>query len=508
MAGSTWTWNGGSAAASASNWTLTSGTGNTDQQPTADDTAIVADGTVVTGLELKLEGNTIDIGGTAGIAAALIASGDTFINFGTPSADGTTVIASAVPGHTSPEVSVLDAGGVFVNEGTILADGPAGSVFTINVAPTTVGTTTVPGYFFNFGTIEAAAGNTLVLNVGSESELLNTGSIVADGGTVVVNVALGAIAGGDGPVRGFEVIEGGGTLITAASYPASDGNNGTHGEYEFGDSTPGNTLKIENIGSFGGVIIGFGAGDTIDLGTSLTVGTLAYSATTSLLSLEAANGTTLASLELGNFGTGLATGSFPVISGTADGINIGVGADGDTVLTTSGTVLETSGISGIWQAGTSWLGDVVPGTAASASIGLGASAPFTLTTGSTPVSVGGLESLQCAGDGGDHQRHDADDRSGRRLCRHGGHRRRCHADWRGNTVVWAVHVAHDRRRRDGGSGRTHQSQRGALRRGLVHSARRQCVRLQCQRRDGGGRWFAAGWAADERGRRRQHDDRL
>ena len=100
------------------------------------------------------------------------------------------------------------------------------------------------------------------------------------------------------PVRGFYEIEGGGTLVTQDYFPASNGLNGTHEEYELPISTAGNTLKIENAESFGGAILNFAAGDTIDLGTLQAVGTIAYSTATNLLSLEAANGTTLATLFL------------------------------------------------------------------------------------------------------------------------------------------------------------------------------------------------------------------
>jgi T5SS/PEP-CTERM-associated repeat protein len=391
MAGSTWTWKGGSGSESSStNWTLISGPGNGFGYPQAGDVAIDAGGTIVVGPDPGFLGNTIELGGTAGTIAALAVSGDDLTTFGSPTANAATVIDTAVPGHTTAETSVLDAAGTFVNEGTVLANGPAGSVFTIDVGATLINGTLAPGYFFNPGTIIADAGNTLIINIGASSELFNTGVIIANGGTVKLTAAPGAISGGDAPVRGFNLIEGGGTLETQASYPASDGNNGTHAEYEFADSSSGNTLKIDNVGSFGGTVIGFGAGDTVDLGTLLAVGTLAYSATTNLLSLEAANGTTLASLVLGNFGTGLATGSFALTNGTADGLIIGVGTDGDTVLTTAGTLVESSGISGTWQAAASWHGGIVPGATASASIGFGAAAAFTLTTGNAPVSVGGF----------------------------------------------------------------------------------------------------------------------
>ena len=261
MAGKTYTWIGGSSfAAIATNWSPTG------QPKPVGDTAIVPSGTVVSQFDLQLNNNTIEAGGTGGVTAGGIFSGDTLTNFGTPTLDSATVFDLLVPGQTTAESALLDAEGIFVNEGSILADGPAGSSLTIDISGTTIGSTFEPGYFYNSNLIQADAGNTVIINVGSASEQFNTGDIVADGGTVIVTVDPSAIAGGVAPVRGFNLIEGGGTLETAAFSPASDGNNGTHPEYEFADSTPGNTLKIDNIGSFDGVIAHFSAGDTIDLG--------------------------------------------------------------------------------------------------------------------------------------------------------------------------------------------------------------------------------------------------
>jgi T5SS/PEP-CTERM-associated repeat protein len=350
----------------------------------------ITTGTLQEALDQTLNSTTLDIAEVGTAAAGLSFTGDNNITYANPTVDDTSLIASLVPGQTAAGTTVLNAFGRFVNQGTILADGPAGSSFTIAISGTTVNGTLQPGYFFNTGTIQADAGNTLIIDVGSESELFNPGLIVADGGTVKVTYSSSAIAGGDAAMRGFYLIEGDGTLETAASYPVSDGNNGTHAYYEFADSTPGDTLKIDNVGSFGGVIAGFGPGDTVDLGTLLAVGTVAYTTATNLLSLEAANGATLATLLLGNSGTGWATGSFQMVGSVANGITIGVGADGDTILTTSNAPFATSNISGAWQAGTSWAGGVVPGTTDSLSIGLGATAPFTLTTGSAAVSMAGF----------------------------------------------------------------------------------------------------------------------
>ena len=378
----TYTWIGQpGTAASASVTTDWSPTGS----PQAGDTGIITDnGTILLGDGI-LQANTIFEGN-----GLLVFTGDSLVNHGTPSLDSATLITTAA-GLVVAQSSTIDANGNFVNEGSILADGAAGSSLTINIGATVLNGTTLPGYFYNPSVIQADAGNTLTIAIGTTSELFNTGSIVADGGTVKITVNPSAIAGGDGPVRGFEDIEGGGTLETAAYYPASDGNNGTHSEIDFVDSAAGNTLKIDNVGSFGGVILGFAAGDTIDLGTLLAVGTVTYDLATGFLGLEAANGTTLATLLLSSTGTGFATGTFAVANGSADGLSFGVGADGDTVLTTSLTQLNTSNTSGAWQSPTSWAGGVIPGTnAASASIGVGATAPFTLTTGGAAVSVGGF----------------------------------------------------------------------------------------------------------------------
>lgn len=352
--------------------------------PGPGDTGILTNGGTILLSNSQLNSNTLKLGN-----GLLVFAGDTSDTFGAPTFDSLTLLTTNTGGSVA-QSSTIDATGNFVNAGTILADGAAGSSLTINIGTTVINGTTVAGYFYNPSVIQADAGNTLTIAVGPGAEVFNTGYIVADGGKVRITVDPSAISGGEASVRGFELIEGGGTLETAAYFPASDGNNGTKTNEEFADLTPGNTLKIDNIGSYGGVIIGFAAGDTIDLGTLLAVGTLTYSTTTSLLGLEAVNGTTLATLLLGNIGTGIASGSFAVVSGIADGLTLSAGADGDTVLTTARTLEASSNTSGSWQSGASWASGVVPGTTASPSIGFGATAPFTLTTGSTPVSVGGF----------------------------------------------------------------------------------------------------------------------
>ena len=125
------------------------------------------------------------------------------------------------------------------------------------------------------------------------------------------------------------------------------------------------------------------------------------------MSLEAANGGTLATLLIGNGGSGFANGTFAVTGGSADGFNIGVGADGDTVLTTSQTPIWGSNTSGIWQPPTSWVGGVVPAATAFIGIGQSATTAFTLTTGS-PRFCWRHRHRDAGGDASDHQQHDAD----------------------------------------------------------------------------------------------------
>ena len=65
---------------------------------------------------------------------------------------------------------------------------------------------------------------------------------------------------------------GGGTLEVGTGFAA--GQTGSHPLIAFAD-TGGNLLKLDQPGQFGGRLLGFGQGDTIDLG-AVQIGTLAY----------------------------------------------------------------------------------------------------------------------------------------------------------------------------------------------------------------------------------------
>ncbi len=390
---STWLWeNGASAAANtAADWSVVSGPGNGFGTPNADDTAIDAGGTILGGGDFQLTGNTIELGGTASLAALLAGGGGPQPSVDSPSLDQNSVITSDVAstgtfvGNSTPETSFLGATGTFVNQGEIEANGPAGSRFTIAVTSTTVNGTLDPGYFINDSQIEVAPGNSMTISVGGTSEFFNAGLILVNGGSLLVNVDTAALFGGYAPGSGVAVIEGDGTVETHAGYASTV--NGNIPVYAFDGATAGATLKIDNIGSFGGNILGFSQGDTIDIGTSIAVAKLAYSSSTGVLALENTGGTIIDSLLLGS--GAFQTGTFTLSGSIADGFTIGTGGDNNTILTTSVVTDTDASNSGAWQTGSLW-STGVPGTLATAIIGSLGGGTLALTTGAAPVSVGGL----------------------------------------------------------------------------------------------------------------------
>jgi T5SS/PEP-CTERM-associated repeat protein len=370
----TFTWNGGSAsAADPTQWTPAG-------IPNAGDTAIVLSGDALLPTDAQLNSNTLEIG-----SATVSFTGDNSLSFAVPTLDQNTEITSLATNVSTAEATVLDSAGVFVNQGQITADGPVGSTFTLDITANG----TAPGYFINYNQIEVDAGNAMTIAIGANSELFNVGAIFVNGGSLFVNAATNAIAGGYGPAVGAAVLSGGGTIETNVGYASAIG--GQTPIYAFADSTSGNTLKIDNVGSFGGLILAFGAGDTIDVGTSLAVGKLVYSSSSGVLNLENSGGTILASLALssgafqsGTFTVDAATG----VAGTS-GFTVGTGSDGDTILTTSVVNDVYNSTSGTWQTAANW-SNGVPGPTDTAFVGLSSKNPFILTTGSTAVSVGQL----------------------------------------------------------------------------------------------------------------------
>ena len=364
MAGNTYTWFGGSGSAdSSSNWTPSDG------GPNAGDTAIVRSGTAILPNDAQLNSNTLAVA-----SATISFTGDQSLNFSIPTTDENSLITNVVAGVSGAETTVLDSGGIFINQGSIQADAAAGSSFTINI--TADGT--VPGYFINYNPIEVDAGNSMTIAVGASSEFFNAGEIEVNGGSLFIDGTSG-IAGGYAPIGGAVVIDGGGTVETTAAYASNV--SGAAPYYAFADSTAGNTLKIDNYHSFGGNIVGFGAGDTIDLGTLIAgASQTVFNSSSGILNVENAGGTILASLLLGG-------GNF------SGNVSVGTGADGDTVLTSTVQNHVYNNAGGTWQDSGVW-SNGTPGALDTAFIGLNAASPFTLTTGSTPVQVGALNLVE------------------------------------------------------------------------------------------------------------------
>jgi T5SS/PEP-CTERM-associated repeat protein len=351
--------------------------------PAAGDTTIVAFGTVDVPTDTKLSDNTIHIGGTAG-AATVVFTGTAGTTLTAPTVDNGSTIDSAVPGQTTAEQSVLDAIGTFVNQGLILADGPTGSTFTIAVDPNG----SAPGYFYNPGTIEADAGNTIDIVVGSTSEIFNSGLILANGGSVLITTTgSDQIVGGYAPIVGLVAIQDGGTVEFNAALPydptSSTTTSGVRFYFAFTDGTSGDLLKIDQITQFSGNVLGFENGDTIDVGALPTITSYTYDQN-GILTLSAASGIVASLVVAGNFNTGTFHSSDSFLGGSFDITTSG----GDTLIATPAVNDVWIANSGTWTTGGNWSGSSPPGGGGVGVIGNGTAQTYTVQTGTGSVSVG------------------------------------------------------------------------------------------------------------------------
>ena len=382
MAGSTWSWLGGTGSGSISaNWTLVAGAGDPSGTPQAGDIAIITGGTVLTDFGSQLNGNTVEIGGTGGTVAAFSFSGGPTLDLSVPTLDDATVLTNAIPGQTDPGTTVLDASGVFINEGKIVADGPAGSSFTINVQPVQIGSVTTAGYFLNSGEMEVDAGNTLTVSIAANAQFLNPSLVRVNAGSLDILSSASAIAGGYALVRGTILIENGGTAEIDAAAPSG---GGVTQRVAFGTGT-GNLLKLDQPAQFTPRIDGFAQGDTIDLG-NLTVTGVTYD-TNGLLTLQ--NGSvTVATLAL--WTGGFTAGTFAVSGGAAGSFNVTTAPGGDTLLTTSYANSVWNNSSGSWTTAADWSTSAVPGVNDTVVIGTGNTDSFVVITGSAPQTISSL----------------------------------------------------------------------------------------------------------------------
>ncbi|MDE2580414.1 MAG: Hint domain-containing protein, partial [Rhodospirillales bacterium] len=381
-----WQWiNPGTGAANiASNWTLQSGASTTAGYPVAGDTAIVPVGTVLIPQDAQFISNTIEVGGTASVAAAVL-SGDTAVTWVNPSVDSNSVIESANTAQSTASQTLLDITGRFVNQGSILANGAPGSSFTIDLGQ---GTNGVAGAFINYDRMIVSAGNAMTIVAGPGAAFFNASQVEIQGGTLDLTTSgTGQLYGGLAPTDGLYVISGGGTVEVNTGFPA--GTDGAKPQFAFAD-TAGNVLKLDQPGQFGGRILGLGAGNTIDLG-AVNIGTLAYDPS-GLLKVEDASGSLIASLVLsaGSY----AAGTFTVSGASATAGSFAVTGNGsDARISTSGNTaaFETwNGGSGTFTVNTNWSGGVAPGPADTALIASNGNTAYDVSTGTSAIAVDGL----------------------------------------------------------------------------------------------------------------------
>jgi T5SS/PEP-CTERM-associated repeat protein len=379
MVGNTFTWTGGSGSVNdPTNWGWISGpAGSVPGPPNSGDTVLVTSGTLNLPLDATLSANTLEIAGTGGTAAALVFQGDGLITPSNPSLDSTTLIESLVQGQAGPGATIVDSLGTFINQGTIAANGPAGSTFTIDVAQ---GTSGLPGAFINYGEIDVTAGNAMTIAVGTNAAFYNAAAIQVFGGSLdITTLGAGQFDGGYAPVHGVVVIGSrngvGGTVEVNTGYTA--GVTGSTPYFAFADGK-NDLLKLDQATQFGGRIANFAAGDTIDIGAIAATG-YSYSSA-GILSLQNSGGTTVASLDLllGNF----TTGSFLIGPD---------GAGGTAITTTETNDVWQGGTGGAWSTGSLWSGGVPTSTSSVAFLGNGGGGgASTITTGGAPISVASM----------------------------------------------------------------------------------------------------------------------
>ena len=122
--GNTYTWIGSDGIAAAATVTADWSPNGT---PGPNDTAILTDGGTILLSDPVFQNNVFSLG-----LGELAFTGDSLVNSGTPSLDATSLITTNV-GGAGVQASTIEANGNFINAGTILADGAAGSTLTLDV---------------------------------------------------------------------------------------------------------------------------------------------------------------------------------------------------------------------------------------------------------------------------------------------------------------------------------------------------------------------------------------
>lgn len=390
----TYTWQGGTTGATTdpNSYEINGGTATTTPQP--GDLLIVPAGSLVafpldqalTSDSSSSTGFTLAVGGIAS-AGTVSFTGDSTVTENQPTVDGNSLITNAVPGASGALFSTLESFGTFVNQGTVEATAASGSQFTIDVNADGG----AAGYFINASQMAVAAGNTLTIAMGNDAEFLNTGVIFDQGGSLDIVAQSGAtpLNGGLQAMDGVFTLSQGGQVEVGT--PLTTANGGSPSFFAFLDASNAR-LKIDHIGAFsGGRILGFAAGDTIDIGTTADVTGISYAAN-GVLTLDGASGV-IGSIQ---FPSGIFTGSGGSITNGVGTLGSFVfshdATTGDTLITTTATNDVFTSASGALSFGdaANWSSSTVPGAASSAVIGNGSRITQMITTGSAALTVGSL----------------------------------------------------------------------------------------------------------------------
>jgi hypothetical protein len=226
---------------------------------------IINTGTTITEpFDIKLQGQTIEIGSTAGPTAALIFNGDSLVSSAEPTLDSASLITEQIAGQNTAVNALLETLGTFINAGTIAAEGPLDSTLTLAVAQSGSG---AAGRFINQGVLRVGSGNTASVSSGPNSAFIQSGGTIS----VLGSGALDIGAPGTDATGGAVNVAAGQSLIATGLIDAATANDGTVASSNAGSiaASMGGTLEITGSVSGSGTLM-LGSGTTLKLDSALT----------------------------------------------------------------------------------------------------------------------------------------------------------------------------------------------------------------------------------------------
>lgn len=298
MSDATFIWNGGTGAYSdPAKWTITPGSvPNSPNVPLTDDTVIIP----------SSAGPNIIQATDTFLGLTLLQSGEIDLTATAEDSAGVDVNGTLFTTNTIATMLTLTSTGDTTNNGTIDADANATLTFSI-----------LSAHAHNAGVFAATNGGTLIIDSTGTAAFGNAGTVVADAGFIQVNASLAADHSGTWRLTNGATVELNTAVASGQVFDFIDGNN--------------DVVKLDQLGSFQGVLMEMGGGNIIDLGM-INVGTVVYDGTN--LTLKDGGGATLGVLNAPNIfssdGTPISSGTFVVgTDGSADGLTFTTGAGGD-----------------------------------------------------------------------------------------------------------------------------------------------------------------------------------